>query len=132
MTTGTIKLLFTIAGVYDLVIGLVFLFAGGALLDGAGIPRPSHMGYLHFAALQLVIFGTMFFAIVRAPLANRNLIPFGIMLKVFYVGIVMFYWSQGDCPLLFKPFAGIDAVMLVGFVLAWRTLKGRGAEGGVT
>jgi hypothetical protein len=57
-------------------------------------------------------------------LANRNLIVYGILLKVCYVGIVAWYWSRGEAPTLFKPFAVIDAVMLVLFVVAWQNLQG--------
>lgn len=120
MTTKSIKLLFVIAGLYDLLIGFVFLFAGTALLDWAKIPQPTHMGYLQFAALQLVIFGLMFFAVGSDPIANRNLIPFGMLLKVGYASLVAFYAVKGECPTLFQPFAVIDAVMLVLFVVAWK------------
>lgn len=113
------KLLFLVAGLYDLLIGLVFLFFGAALLDWAGIPQPNHMGYLQFAALQLLIFGAMFLAVSRDPVGNRNLIPYGMLLKVCYVGLTSFYWVQGECPRLFQPFAVIDAVMLVLFWLAY-------------
>jgi hypothetical protein len=35
------------------------------------------------------------------------------------VGLVLYYWVTSDCPTLFKPFAVIDAVMLVLFVPAY-------------
>lgn len=119
MSLAMLKLLFLVAGLYDLLIGLVFLLFGAALLDWAGIPQPNHMGYLQFAALQLLIFGAMFLAVSRDPVGNRNLIPYGMLLKVCYVGLTSFYWVQGECPRLFQPFAVIDAVMLVLFWLAY-------------
>ena len=115
-----IRALFAVAGLYDLLIGLAFLFLGPRIFDAAGVPQPNHWAYLQFSALLLLVFGVMFFAIARDPVANRNLIPFGILLKICYSGLVAYYWATTDCPLLFKPFAIIDAVMLVLFVLAYR------------
>ena len=53
------------------------------------------------------------------PVANRNLIPYGMLLKLSYTGLVTYYWVTTDCPLLFKPFAIIDAAMFVLFLLAY-------------
>ncbi len=121
MTLSTIRLLFGIAGAYDFVIGLVFLFFGPRLFDATGVPHPNHWGYIQFGSLLLVIFGTMFFAVAYDPAANRNLIPYGMLLKLSYTGLVAYYWVTTDCPLLFKPFAIIDGVMFVLFWLAYRT-----------
>ncbi len=120
MTLPMVRLLFTIAGVYDFLIGLVFLFFGPQLFDAAGVPHPNHWGYLQFGSLLLMVFGTMFFAVAYDPLRNRNLMPYGMLLKLSYTGLVTYYWVTTDCPLLFKPFAIIDAVMLVLFLVAYR------------
>jgi len=120
MATSLVRLLFLIAGLYDLVIGVAFVGFGPQIYDAAGVPHPNSWAYIQFGALMLVIFGVMFLAVAYAPLANRNLIPFGVLLKISYVAIVAYYWVQlGDVPMLFKPFAAIDAVMLVLFLLAY-------------
>ena len=61
-------------------------------------------------------------AVAASPVANRNLIPFGMLLKLSYVGIVAYYWMATDLPFLFKPFAVVDALMFVLFVVAYREL----------
>jgi hypothetical protein len=109
-----------IAGLYDFGIGLVFLLFGSQLFDSAGVPQPNHWGYIQFGSLLLVVFGTMFFAVAYDPVANRNLIPYGMLLKLSYTGLVTYYWVTTDCPMLFKPFAVIDGVMFVLFFLAYR------------
>ena len=42
MTLSMVRLLFVIAGLYDFVIGLTFLFFGAQLFDAAGVPQPMH------------------------------------------------------------------------------------------
>ena len=122
MSLASTRLLFTVAGAYDFIIGAAFLGFGPQLFEATSVPQPNHWGYLQFGALMLMIFGLMFFAVASNPVANRNLIPYGILLKLSYVAIVTYYWVSTDVPLLFKPFAVIDAVMLVLFVIAYRGL----------
>jgi hypothetical protein len=119
MSPTVVRPLFVVAGLYDLVIGLTFLFFGPRLFETTGVPQPNHWAYIQFGSLLLMIFGAMFFAVAYDPAANRNLIPFGMLLKLSYTGLVAYYWATTDCPTLFKPFAVIDAVMLVLFYLAY-------------
>lgn len=117
-----IRILFAVTGAYDLILGAAFLVAAPALFETAGVPAPLHWGYVHFICCLLIIFGLMFFAVAAQPAANRNLIPFGILLKLSYVAVVTYYWAQQDVPYMFKPFVAIDAVMLVLFAIAYRQL----------
>ena len=119
MSLAHIRLLFVIAGLYDLLIGLAFVLFGPQLFDATGVPPPNHWGYIQFGALVVVIFAAMFFAIAYDPVANRNLMPYGILLKLSYTGLVAYYWFTTDCPSVFKPFAIIDALMFVLFVVAY-------------
>jgi len=131
MTPGAVRILFALAGFYDFGIGLAFLLYGPQLFEQAGVPQPNHWGYIQFGSLLLVIFGLMFFAVAAAPFANRNLIPYGMLLKVAYTGLVVYYWVTTDCPLLFKPFAVVDGVMFVLFAVAYVSLGRRGAVAAV-
>lgn len=110
---------FFLAGLYDCLIGLIFFFAGSQLFKQFNVPAPNHWGYIQFGALMLVIFGLMFFAVAFRPNQNRNLIPFGILLKLSYIGLTTYYWATSGLPGLFQPFVLIDAVMLVLFILAY-------------
>ena len=128
MSRSTVRLLFLIAGLYDSLIGLAFLGFGTQILAAAGVPPPDHWGYIQFGSLLVLVFGIMFFAVAYDPVGNRNLMPYGMLLKLCYTGLVAYYWVTTDCPLLFKPFAVIDGAMLVLFLLAYR--KGRVAQVG--
>jgi hypothetical protein len=122
MNLRWIRLLFGIAGAYDFLIGLAFLVSGPSIFEAADVPQPNHWGYLQFPSLLLMTFGLMFFAVAASPQANRNLIPYGILLKLSYTAVVAYHWAVSDVPLLFKPFAIIDAVMLVLFAVAYAEL----------
>ena len=123
MSPSAVRLLFLIAGLYDSVIGFAFLFFGPQIFDAAGVPPPNHWGYIQFGSLLVLVFGLMFYAVAYDPAANRNLMPYGMLLKLCYTGLVAYYWVTTDCPMLFKPFAVIDGAMFVLFLLAYR--KGR-------
>lgn len=117
-----ITLLFLIAAIYDGALGLVFLVAPASLFDAFHVSPPNHFGYVQFPALLLMIFALMFLEVAVNPMANRRLIPYGMMLKGAYSGLTFFYWLREGVPLIWKPFALIDAVMLVLFYLAFQSL----------
>src|SRR5207253_2346229 len=120
MTLSTVRLLFITAALYDFLVGVTFLLFGPRLFEATGVPPPNHWGYIQFGSLLLIVFSIMFFAVAYDPMANRNLMLYGMLLKLSYVGLVGYYWIATDCPQLFKPFAVIDGVMFVLFLLAYR------------
>lgn len=117
-----IKALFAIAAVYDGVLGVAFFLAPAALFERFDVPPVNHFGYVQFSALLLVMFGVIFAQIAMNPVGCRNLIPYGIWLKLSYSGLAFWYWSQTDIPWIWKPFAIADLVMLVLFVWAYVVL----------
>jgi uncharacterized membrane protein YfcA len=121
-TERAIKLLFWLAGLYDGILGAAFLIAPAAVFDCFGITPPNHFGYVQFPAALIIIFALMFFAVAAAPRRNRNLVPYGILLKVAYCGVVVGYWSGQGIPDMWKPFAVCDAVFALLFIWAWRML----------
>ncbi|HUF60776.1 MAG TPA: hypothetical protein VMN36_01760 [Verrucomicrobiales bacterium] len=118
-----ISLLFALAAVYDAVLGFVFLFAPGPVFEWFDVVPPNHPGYVQFPAALLITFALMFVAIAVDPAKNRNLIPYGVLLKVSYCGVVAKYWFTTGLPGIWKPFCIADAVFLVLFVLSWLSLK---------
>jgi uncharacterized membrane protein YfcA len=112
--------LFTIAGLYDGIIGAGFLVAPTILFDRFGVTPPNHLGYVRFPAALLIVFAIMFFAVAFNPRANRNLIPYGILLKVSYCGVAFGYWFAQGIPDMWKPFAIADLAFMAAFFWAWR------------
>ena len=117
-----IPILFCVAAIYDAVLGVVFLLAPTQVFDWLNIPPPNHVGYVQFPAALLVVFALMYAAVALKPQENRNLIPYGILLKVSYCGVVLLHWVSSDLPWIWKPFFIADLVFLALFVWAWRAI----------
>ncbi len=120
-----ISLLFAVAALYDGALGLIALFAGVQLFQWFGVTPPNHWGYVQFPGALLVVFALMFVAIARDPAGNRGLIPYGMLLKVSYSGVVFFHWFTAGLPDMWKPFAVIDAAFFVLFAWAYGHLRPR-------
>lgn len=121
-TERAVRFLFWFAGLYDGTLGAAFLIAPAALFAYFRIEPPNHFGYVQFPASLLVVFGLMFFAVAANPRRNRNLIPYGILLKVAYCGTVFGYWFSSGLPMMWKPFAIFDVVFAILFLWSWRRL----------
>lgn len=126
-----IRALLFVAALYDGGLALVFLLAGPALFARFGVEPPNHWGYVHFSAGLLLVFALMFFAAGLHPEANRNLIPYGFLLKVVYCATVFYHWIATGIPLMWKPFAVLDvawAAVLLWICVALRPAARPGAE----
>ena len=111
--------LFWIAALYDGVLGVLFLAAPGWAFERFNVTPPNHMAYVQFPAALLIIFALIFIAIARNPAAKRELMVYGILLKVAYCGIGSYYWFTTDIPIIWKPFVWADLTMGILFVVAY-------------
>lgn len=121
-TRGLVSSLFAAAAAYDGLLGLVFLVAGRAMYTWFDVTPPNHFGYIQFPAAILIVFGVMFLAVALNPVRNRNLIPYGMLLKVSYCGVVLYYWLTTGLPDMWKPFCIFDLIFLILFFWAWVAL----------
>jgi hypothetical protein len=115
-----IKVLFLVAGIYDGLLGAAFLFFGMAIFHRTGVTPPNHIGYIQFPALLLITFGIMFLRIAQDPLKNRELMWYGVALKASYTGVAFWHHLQGGIPMLWIPWAWIDLLFLILFLIAWK------------
>ncbi len=122
-THRLISLSFVVAALYDGLLGAAFLFAGGPLYEWFDVTPPNHPGYVQFPAALLIVFAAMFAAVAVNPLKNRNLIPYGILLKISYCGVVSYHWLTAGIPDMWKPFCICDFIFLLIFVWAWAALR---------
>ncbi len=121
-TRTAIRTLFWVAAAYDGVLGLAFLVATSAIFRLFQVTPPNHPGYVAFPAALLVTFGILFAAVARNPEANRNLIPYGMLLKVSYCGVAFWYWFSVGIPDMWKPWTIADIIFLALFWAAYRGL----------
>ncbi len=120
MNAKWMKVTFAASAIYDGILGLLFLFLGTAIYDYFGIERPNHLGYLHFPALLIIVFAIMYWRIASDPAKFRDLIPYGIGLKISYCLVVFYHWTTGAILDMWVPFAWIDLIFLILFFQAWR------------
>jgi len=126
MNTKWMKAAFGVSAIYDGLLGVVFLFAAPMIYDYFGIERPNHPGYVHFPALLLIIFALMLWRIASNPVKYRDLMPYGIGLKIAYCGVVFFHKFTTGIPDMWMPFAWLDLIFMILFFLAWTKVKGAG------
>jgi hypothetical protein len=119
---GWSRVLFGLAALYDGVLGFVFLFIPWWVYRTCEVTPPNHWGYVQFPAALLLVFAVMFVAIARQPVGNRDLIPYGVCLKVAYCAVAFGYWFGSGIPGMWKPFAIVDLVMMGLFVWAYAAL----------
>ena len=115
-------IVFAASGIYDALLGLIFLLIPGRMYLFFGVTPPNHWAYVRFPAIILIIFGVMFFQVAYKPAENRNLIPYGILLKGAYAGTVFAYWFAKGLPDMWKPFAFCDTIFLLLFAWSWMKL----------
>jgi len=120
--TMLIRGLFLLAAVFEGVLGLAFLSAPESIFEKFSVTPPNHWGYIQFPAAVLVIFAWMFLVVALRPSARRHLIPYGILLKVAFAGVVFRYWFDAGVPALWKPLAIIDLATAALFAWAYVTL----------
>jgi hypothetical protein len=123
MSTTWIKPFFILSGLYDAILGMIFLPFGAGVFRRAGVTPPNHMGYVQFPSLLLILFGIMFLRIAADPVRRREFIPYGMGLKASYCAVVFWYQLHGGVPTLWLPFAWADLVFLALFFAAWWSLR---------
>jgi hypothetical protein len=127
------KGLFLTAAVYDLVLGIVFLFfarqAFGLL--GAENALPEHGGFVWLIGAFLFVIGIGYWLIYRGDLQrNRDLIAIGSLYKLAYVAVALFTLAVGEYPHLsfVLIFGTADLVFFVLMTECWAFLGRKSAQ----
>jgi hypothetical protein len=121
--------LFAAVGVYDAVLGLAFFFFHGPLFDALDVDRPETSAYVQLAAALIAIQGLSYFLVARRPVRNVDLVVVGVVYKLAYSGLALYYWIIDEAPhQIFLWFGAVDAVVLVAFLLFLRRFRQELAE----
>ena len=114
---------FLVAAVYDLVLGVVFLFLYPWAYAALGIPSPTEPAYLQLAAAFVLVQGIMYVLVYRNLEGNRDLILVGAIYKAAYAAISLFHLGLGDLPHpTFALFGVLDLGFLALFVMCLRAM----------
>ncbi len=123
MSLKAIKVLFWIAALYDLVLGLVFGLFYKPIYARFGVEFPNHPGYVQLSAMFIFIIGVGFYLVTRNPRENRQIILLGILMKIGFCLVVFSHLVFGTVPPIYVPFAVLDFVFLVSFLPAYAALR---------
>lgn len=112
------KGLFLLAAVYDLILGLVFIFFSKTAFMLIGIPEklPAFEGYLSLIGAFLLVIGIAYYLIYKGDFKkNIDLILIGLLYKVAYCSIAFYYTLIGDIPhiIFFALFGVLDFIMVI-------------------
>jgi uncharacterized membrane protein HdeD (DUF308 family) len=110
--------LFTIAAVYDVLLGITFTFFPARAFAALGISEklPAFGGYLTLLGAFVLVIGIAYVLIARGDLRrNADLILVGALYKLAYSATAFYYWSQGNLPhIAFAALFGVgDAVFFI-------------------
>ena len=112
------RLLFLVAAVYDMLLGLAFFFLYQSLFDWVGMTLPPHPSYAQLPAVFVFVQGLSYGIVWWNPLRNRGLVWVGVVYKAGYSGLAAFYLLTDQIPAMFFAWFGLfDFLFLLGF--AW-------------
>ena len=112
------KGLFLLAAVYDLILGIVFMFFPKSAFNIVGVPEklPDFVGYISLIGAFLFVIGVAYYLIYRGDLQkNRDLILVGVLYKLAYFSITFYYFAIGNIPhiIFFGLFGVVDLIMFI-------------------
>lgn len=116
--------LFLTAAVYDIILGLVFLFLPrqAFALIGAANAFPDHAGFVWLIGSFLFVIGVAYALIYRGDLRrNKDLIAVGTLYKLAYAAVAFFTLFVGEYPhLAFVLIFGVaDVIFFVLMAECW-------------
>ena len=118
MKARWVRPLFMFAGLYDVVLGLVFFVAFKPIYERFMIPLPNHDAYVQLPAALIAIFGIGFWFVSRSPERNRDLVTLGVLMKLAFSSIVLSYAFRDAIPAMWVPLGWIDVGFMVAFIAA--------------
>ena len=113
------RFIFTIAGVYGLIVLTPFLFMERMIADQTpgGLTHPEYYYGFLGAALVMQLF---YLTIGRDPVRFRPFMPLCTFAKLAFFGPVLVLWLQDKVPAVTLEFASVDFLLAAAFLHAWR------------
>jgi len=121
------KGLFLLVAVYDIILGIIFMFFTKSTFELLGIPEklPEFDGYLTLIGMYVFVLGIAYYLIYKGDLQkNRDLILIGVLYKLGYCAVAFYYFIVGEIPhiLFLALFGVIDFVMFLLMLECYNTI----------
>lgn len=110
------RILFLVAAIYDLILGIVFFFFYRPVYAYFNISLPVYPMYLQMAAAFVIAMGVGYYFIYKNLYRNIDLVKLGIVYKFVYSGLTSYFYFADLGNVIFFWFAIIDAIFLALFV----------------
>ncbi len=110
------KPLFTVAAIFNLLVGLPMLLAFPLVSRLLGVEGGPTVWY-HICAAIVVIFGYAYWRIARDPVGFRPYIALGIIGKLVFVVAIYGHWLAGDASGRMALLVTVDLVFAILFAL---------------
>ena len=111
------RTLFSIAALYDLLLGVAFTFFPTETFARLGVSdqMPAFAGYITLPGAFVIALGILYVLVARGDLQrNRDLILAGSLFKLAYAAVAIYYWAANALPHpAFAVFGAADAVFFV-------------------
>ena len=120
------KAIFLAATLYDVVLGVLFVFFYRHAFRWLGAQLPYSGAFITLLGAFVFVIGIAYFLIFLGDLRrNRDLIVIGTLYKAAYSGIAFYHLASGDIPhILFAALFGIiDVAFLALFLECLFTLR---------
>ena len=103
------RLLFTVAAIFNAVVGLAMLVAYDLLVPWLGLP-PRPTVWIHIIALIVLVFGYAYWRIATDPLRFREYIVLGIVGKLAFVAAIYGHFLAGDATVALVVLVTADLI----------------------
>jgi hypothetical protein len=101
--------LFTIAAIFNAVVGLAMLLAYDLLVPWLGFP-PRPTVWIHIIALIVLVFGYAYWRIARDPSRFREYVVLGIAGKLAFVVAIYGHFIAGDATAALATLVTADLI----------------------
>lgn len=115
----TPRLIFTIAGIYGLLILTPFFFLERKIaeMQPGGLSNPEYYYGFVGAAWVMQLF---YLTIGRDPARYRPFMPIAALAKTMFFSTILILYLQEKVPAPALEFASVDALLAFAFLYAWR------------
>ena len=104
---------FLFAGLYDIILGVVFFIFYRAIYDSFSIALPVNIAYIHITAAFVTVQGLMYYLVSKNLENNLDMVKAGIAYKSVYIALVIYYWSINMLP---HPMFALFGIFDIGFL----------------